>query len=232
MHDLGTGTYTVMQQVAADALGLAPDKVTVRLGDTRLPASHAAIGSATMANAGAEETIRDGWLDTGDVMKVDDGGLSLVLRAQEADYRARRLEHLPSGGRGSIARASRGSQCRRRRHPRPGPRRERPSLHHAEARPAIPDRPGADRVRSRTGRLQGARGDCLAGRDAAQCDRQGGPCHPEADGGRTRRGLIPRGALAAVAMCSRSPDRLSRWLPRHKLLRSAPADATVSARRP
>jgi len=53
MHDIGTGTYTVMQQVAADALGLVPEKVTVRLGDTRLPASHAAIGSATMANAGA-----------------------------------------------------------------------------------------------------------------------------------------------------------------------------------
>src|SRR5207245_10783623 len=52
-HDLGTGTYTVMQQVAADTLGLAPDKVTVRLGDTRLPVSHASIGSATMANAGA-----------------------------------------------------------------------------------------------------------------------------------------------------------------------------------
>jgi xanthine dehydrogenase YagR molybdenum-binding subunit len=52
-HELGTGTYTVLQQVAADALGLAPEKVTVRLGDTRLPASHASIGSATMANAGA-----------------------------------------------------------------------------------------------------------------------------------------------------------------------------------
>src|SRR5207237_10120946 len=52
-HDLGTGTYTVMQQVAADALGLAPEKVTVRLGDTRLPVSHPAIGSTTMANASA-----------------------------------------------------------------------------------------------------------------------------------------------------------------------------------
>jgi len=52
-HDLGTGTYTVMQQVAADTLGLPPEKVSVRLGDTRLPASHASIGSATMANAGA-----------------------------------------------------------------------------------------------------------------------------------------------------------------------------------
>jgi xanthine dehydrogenase YagR molybdenum-binding subunit len=53
MHDIGTGTYTVMQQVAADRLGLAPEKVTVWLGDTRLPTSHPAIGSATMANAGA-----------------------------------------------------------------------------------------------------------------------------------------------------------------------------------
>jgi xanthine dehydrogenase YagR molybdenum-binding subunit len=53
MHDLGTGTYTVMKQVAADALGLPVQKVTVRLGDTRLPPSHASIGSATMANAGA-----------------------------------------------------------------------------------------------------------------------------------------------------------------------------------
>jgi xanthine dehydrogenase YagR molybdenum-binding subunit len=52
-HELGTGTYTVMRQVAADALGLPPERVTVRLGDTRLPASHASIGSATMANAGA-----------------------------------------------------------------------------------------------------------------------------------------------------------------------------------
>jgi xanthine dehydrogenase YagR molybdenum-binding subunit len=52
-HDIGTGTYTVMAQVAADVLGLAPDKVTVRLGDTRLPESHPAIGSATVSNATA-----------------------------------------------------------------------------------------------------------------------------------------------------------------------------------
>ena len=52
-HDLGTGTYTVMQQIVADALGLSLEKVTVELGDTRLPASHASMGSATMANAGA-----------------------------------------------------------------------------------------------------------------------------------------------------------------------------------
>src|SRR5712672_2857012 len=52
-HDIGTGTYTVMTQVAADALGMAPDRITVRLGDTRLPESHPAIGSATVPNATA-----------------------------------------------------------------------------------------------------------------------------------------------------------------------------------
>jgi xanthine dehydrogenase YagR molybdenum-binding subunit len=52
-HDIGTGTYTTMAQVAADALGLTPDRVVVRLGDTRLPESHPAIGSSTMANASA-----------------------------------------------------------------------------------------------------------------------------------------------------------------------------------
>jgi xanthine dehydrogenase YagR molybdenum-binding subunit len=52
-HDIGTGTYTVMTQVAADALSVTPDRVTVRLGDTRLPESHPAIGSATVANATA-----------------------------------------------------------------------------------------------------------------------------------------------------------------------------------
>ena len=52
-HDLGTGTYTVLQQIAAETLGLAPEMISVRIGDTRLPTSHASIGSATLANAGA-----------------------------------------------------------------------------------------------------------------------------------------------------------------------------------
>ena len=52
-QEIGTGTYTVMQQVAADTLGLPFEKVSVRIGDTRLPYSHGSIGSATMANAGS-----------------------------------------------------------------------------------------------------------------------------------------------------------------------------------
>ena len=52
-HDLGTGTYTVLQQIAAETLGLPLERISVRIGDTRLPTSHASIGSATLANAGA-----------------------------------------------------------------------------------------------------------------------------------------------------------------------------------
>jgi xanthine dehydrogenase YagR molybdenum-binding subunit len=104
MHDLGTGTYTVMRQVAADALGLPADKVTVRLGDTRLPASHPSIGSATMANAGASVLLaanaaRDKAIalavagkdppfpgaDVKDVVAAD-GGLGLVKRNLNISY--------------------------------------------------------------------------------------------------------------------------------------------------
>ena len=35
--DIGTGTYTIMAQVAADMLGLPLDNVTVKLGDSTLP---------------------------------------------------------------------------------------------------------------------------------------------------------------------------------------------------
>jgi xanthine dehydrogenase YagR molybdenum-binding subunit len=75
-HDLGTGTYTVMRQVAADGLGISPDKVTVRLGDTRLPASHASIGSATMANAGASVMLA--------AQAVRERAIELALRGRDA----------------------------------------------------------------------------------------------------------------------------------------------------
>jgi xanthine dehydrogenase YagR molybdenum-binding subunit len=103
-HELGTGTYTVMRQVAADALGVAPGKVTVRLGETRLPYSHPAIGSSTMANAGAAvllaaKAARDKVITlalTGrdapfagaaaaDVLAAD-GGLTLAGTAQTTSY--------------------------------------------------------------------------------------------------------------------------------------------------
>ena len=51
--DLGTGTYTILTQIAADALGLPMDRVTVKLGDTALPEAPVSGGSWTAASAGS-----------------------------------------------------------------------------------------------------------------------------------------------------------------------------------
>jgi xanthine dehydrogenase YagR molybdenum-binding subunit len=48
--DIGTGTYTVMAQVAADMLGTPVDSVTVKLGDSSLPLSQVQGGSWTTAS--------------------------------------------------------------------------------------------------------------------------------------------------------------------------------------
>jgi xanthine dehydrogenase YagR molybdenum-binding subunit len=51
-QDIGTGTYTVMAQIAADELGLAPGRVAVALGDSRLPHAPNSGGSQTVASIG------------------------------------------------------------------------------------------------------------------------------------------------------------------------------------
>lgn len=51
-QDLGTGTYTVMTQIAAEALGMTVSKVTFELGDTGLPEAPASGGSQTVASVG------------------------------------------------------------------------------------------------------------------------------------------------------------------------------------
>ncbi|SEU12851.1 xanthine dehydrogenase family protein molybdopterin-binding subunit [Stigmatella erecta] len=52
-QDLGTGTYTVMTQIAADALGLAPAKVRFDLGDTQMPEGPISGGSWTASSVGS-----------------------------------------------------------------------------------------------------------------------------------------------------------------------------------
>ena len=79
MQEIGCGTYTVMRQVAADALGLPPDKVDVHLGDTRLPESHSAIGSTTMSNAGAGVLLA--------ANAVRDKAIALALTGHDAPFR-------------------------------------------------------------------------------------------------------------------------------------------------
>ena len=62
--DIGTGTYTILTQIGADALGLRMEDVTARLGDTSLPHAPLEGGSWTAASAGtavqiACETVRE-----------------------------------------------------------------------------------------------------------------------------------------------------------------------------
>jgi xanthine dehydrogenase YagR molybdenum-binding subunit len=49
-QDLGTGTYTVMTQVASDALGIAPERIRFILGDSRLPPAPVSGGSQSAAS--------------------------------------------------------------------------------------------------------------------------------------------------------------------------------------
>jgi xanthine dehydrogenase YagR molybdenum-binding subunit len=62
--DIGTGTYTIAAQVAADALGLPLDSITVKLGDSTLPQAPVEGGSwgaASVAHAIAKTAgeVRD-----------------------------------------------------------------------------------------------------------------------------------------------------------------------------
>jgi xanthine dehydrogenase YagR molybdenum-binding subunit len=66
--DIGTGTYTIMAQVAADMLGLPLDNISIKLGDSSLPQSPVEGGSwiatsvsngiATTASAIRDELLR------------------------------------------------------------------------------------------------------------------------------------------------------------------------------
>ncbi len=49
-HEIGNGAYTVIGQATAERLGVSPDKVTVFLGDSALPAAPVAGGSNTTAS--------------------------------------------------------------------------------------------------------------------------------------------------------------------------------------
>ena len=51
--DIGTGTYTILTQIGADALGLKMADVTARIGDSSLPTSPVEGGSWTAASAGS-----------------------------------------------------------------------------------------------------------------------------------------------------------------------------------
>lgn len=105
--DIGTGTYTVMTQIAAENLGLPLDKVTFKLGDSTLPKAPLEGGSFTVSSVGtavklACDQLRQQLLDAAKEMddsplaKAEleqvvfaDGGISLKTDpAQRVDFTA------------------------------------------------------------------------------------------------------------------------------------------------
>lgn len=53
MTDIGTGTYTILTQIAADMMGLPPDRIRIELGDTALPPAAGSGGSFGAASSGS-----------------------------------------------------------------------------------------------------------------------------------------------------------------------------------
>jgi xanthine dehydrogenase YagR molybdenum-binding subunit len=59
--DLGTGTYTILAQVAAETLGIPVEKVEIKIGDSSLPPAAGSVGSvgaSSFANAVADGCVK------------------------------------------------------------------------------------------------------------------------------------------------------------------------------
>jgi xanthine dehydrogenase YagR molybdenum-binding subunit len=74
-HDIGTGTYTIMPQIAADVLGIDPARVRLLAGDSALPAASPTYGSSSTICTGA----------------------AVLAAAREVRDRLARLTNLPPG---------------------------------------------------------------------------------------------------------------------------------------
>jgi xanthine dehydrogenase YagR molybdenum-binding subunit len=99
-HDIGTGTYTVLAQVAADSLGMKQGRVAVRLGDTNLPKSQGSFGSMTVSNAGASVMLA--------ARAVRDKAISLALNGRDAPFAGAALEDVViADGRMSLGKSTR-----------------------------------------------------------------------------------------------------------------------------
>ncbi|MGN7867381.1 xanthine dehydrogenase family protein molybdopterin-binding subunit [Paracoccus sp. 22332] len=99
MTDIGTGTYTILGQLAAEMLGLPADRVEVRLGDTDFPPAAGSGGSFGAASSGnsvylACEEIRS---QIAKAMRCDETDLTLHDGMARAGNVSRPLSELIDG---------------------------------------------------------------------------------------------------------------------------------------
>ena len=84
--DIGTGTYTILTQIAGELLGLDPSKVTVMIGDTAFPPTQGSGGSWGAGSQGSalfeactklrEKLVKAAGLDNPDTAIFKDGTIS------------------------------------------------------------------------------------------------------------------------------------------------------------
>ena len=99
MTDIGTGSYTVLGQIAAELLGLPIERVRVRLGDTDFPPSAGSGGSWGAASSGSSVYLACAELRSkiADKLGVADDTLSFADGTVIADNRQHALGEVGGG---------------------------------------------------------------------------------------------------------------------------------------
>ncbi len=85
-QDLGTGTYTIMAQTLADALGVPVERISVEIGDSSLPPSPVSGGSTTAAS------ITAAVLTGGEMLKKD--LMALALKDGKSKLNGAKMENI------------------------------------------------------------------------------------------------------------------------------------------
>ncbi len=93
-QDIGTGTYTIMAQIAADVLGVPVEQVSFELGDTALPETPVSGGSQTASSTGsavkmAAQALRDQLVSAGADPSKEGSYLAVLERSGQPEISAR-----------------------------------------------------------------------------------------------------------------------------------------------
>ncbi|HEX4554272.1 MAG TPA: xanthine dehydrogenase family protein molybdopterin-binding subunit [Xanthobacteraceae bacterium] len=86
MTDIGTGTYTILTQIAAETMELPLDRVTVRMGDTRFPPTAGSGGSFGSGTSGAAVLAACRNLKAGLASGMTEAEGSVTPAAQDGNY--------------------------------------------------------------------------------------------------------------------------------------------------
>jgi len=86
MTDIGTGTYTILTQIAAEAMEMPVERVTVRMGDTNYPPTDGSGGSFGAATSGAAVLFACQKLKAGVAAGMTEAEGSVAPAALSASY--------------------------------------------------------------------------------------------------------------------------------------------------